>query len=782
MRKIHCLITGLLLILFLLPVMLFPSMAAADSDHADFVVRKIEFVGLQRVARATALDYLPIKIGQTFKLAQSTKFIQTFYNTGFFTNIDLAHDGSTLIVTVQERPTISVIKIEGNKSIPQDKLQDALKKMGLETGRFLSHATLESVKQSLINQYYATGRYNVKVDVEQTPESLNRVAVHIQVSEGAIAKVASIKIIGNTVFSEKELVDQLTLSMPSFTTFFTRKDEYSDDKLQTSQEALNNYYLDHGYIRFKIDAAQVAITPDRKEVYLVLRITEGPQFTFSGYKLSGDLLTYNAQLNKAVGVKAGNIFSRQVILDTNRNMNTLLGDEGYAFAKIDPQPQVDNEKRTVFITFKVEPGRRYYVRYIRFLGNASTTQLALRDQLYEFEGSQFSGTQIRDSVYTLQQNTYLDQQQPPQITPKKVDTDNNQVDVDVKLTEKLAAELSFQVGYSQAYGFLVGASITQHNFMGTGKTVGVSTNVSSYSKSFNFSYSDPYYTPEGVSRTMSIYGQMNSTDQLQVISYNQNTYGANISFAFPLSLYSSLNLGYGLQHTDLSIGGAATRVVTNFTSLYGKTFDQLLLTAGWLRRTYDVPIFPRRGTKNELDLTLSAPIDTHPLQYYQISYENTWYQPLNDYFTFHTHGIASFGDRYGYMKYYPFFQNYYAGGLGVPGQNRAYYPFTLGPTDSKTGQPMGGNLLLSATASMIFPNFFHTPTVRTSVFLDGGNVFDTHYRGWNVSTGDLRYSYGTQLEWYTPLGAPLVFSLAFPIHSKPNDQLNMFQFSISTAF
>jgi outer membrane protein insertion porin family len=759
-------------------------MAMAYDDHANFVVSKIDFVGLQRVSSATALDYLPIKKGQTFKDSQSSQFIQKFYNTGFFSNINLAHDGNTLIVTVQERPTISVIKIEGNKSIPQDKLQDALKKMGLETGRFLNHATLESVKQSLINQYYATGRYNVKVDVTQTPESLNRIAVHIQVSEGAIAKVAGIKIIGNTAFTEKELIDQLTLSTPSFMTFFTRKDEYSDDKLQTSQEALNNYYLDHGYIRFKIDAAQVAITPDRKEVYLVLRITEGPQFTFSGYKLSGELLTYGTQLNRAVGVKAGNIFSRQVILDTNRNINTFLGDEGYAFAKIDPQPEVDNEKRTVFITFNVDPGRRYYVRYIRFFGNATTTQIALRDQLYEFEGSQFSGTKIRDSVYTLQQNSYLDQQQPPQITPHKVEGNNNQVDIDAKLTEKLAAELSFQVGYSQAYGFLVGASITQHNFMGTGKTVGLSTNISSYSKQFNLSYSDPYYTPEGVSRTISIYGQMTSTQDLQTISYNTNSYGANLSFAFPLSLYSYLNLGYGVQHTDLRIGGAAPTEVTNFTSLYGRTFDQILLTVGWLRRTYDVPVFPHRGTKNEIDLTFSAPVDAHPLQYYQLSYDNTMYHPLNDYFILHSHGVVSFGDRYGNMKMYPFFQNYYAGGIGVPGQNRAYYPYTLGPnTDSNgSGQALGGNLLVSGTLSLIFPNFFNTPTVRTSVFMDGGNVFDTHYRGWGVSTGALRYSYGTQLEWYTPLGAPLIFSLAFPIRNKPNDQLDPFQFSISTSF
>lgn len=779
MRKIHCLIIGLVLTIGLLP-----NLAMADAAQSDFVVRKIEFVGLQRVSSATALDYLPIKVGQTFHFTQSTKFIQKFYDTGFFTNINLAHDGSTLIVTVQERPTISVIKIEGNKSIPQDKLQDALKKMGLETGRFLNHATLESVKQSLINQYYATGRYNVKVDVTQTPESLNRIAVHIQVSEGAIAKVASIQIIGNTVFTEKELIDQLTLSTPSFMTFFTRKDEYSDDKLQSSEEALNTYYLNHGYIRFKIDAAQVAITPDRKEVYLVFRVTEGPQFTFSGYKVAGDLLKYSTQLNKAVGVKAGDIFSRQVILDTNRNMTTFLGDEGYAFAKIEPQPEVDNEKRTVFITFKVEPGRRYYVRYIRFLGNATTTQIALRDQLYEFEGSQFSGTQIRDSVYTLQQNSYLDQQQPPQITPQKVDPDNNQVDVDVKLAEKLAAELSFQVGYSQAYGFMVGASITQHNFMGTGKTVGVSTNVSSYSKSFNVSYSDPYYTPEGVSRTISLYGQINTTQGLQLVSYNTNSYGGNISYGFPLSIYSSLNLGYGIQHTDISVGGQATPQVTNFTNLYGKTFDQLLLTAGWVRRTYDVPVFPHRGTKNEIDLTLSAPVDAHPLQYYQLSYDHTMYYPLNDYFILHSHGIVSFGDRYGYMKYYPFFQNYYAGGIGVPGQNRAYYPFTLGPNTSAdgSGTALGGNFLVSGTLSLIFPNFFHTPTVRTSVFLDGGNVFDTHYRGWNFSTGALRYSYGTQLEWYTPLGAPLVFSLGFPIHNKPNDQLDLFQFSISTSF
>ena len=781
MRKIHCLITWFVLSLFLLPGMLFSSMAMADVDHADFVVKKIRFVGLQRVSQVTALDYLPIKVGATFNSAKSTQFIQTFYNTGFFTNIDLAREGNLLIVTVTERPTISTIKITGNKSIPEDKLKDALKKLGLETGRFLNHATLEQVKQSLINQYYGTGRYNVKVDVEQTPESLNRIAINIQVSEGAIAKVASIKILGNTVFSEEELVDQLKLSTPSFLTFFTRKDEYSDDKLQQSEDALNAYYLDHGYIQYKLDAAQVAITPDRKEVYIVLRITEGPQFTFSGYKLTGNLLSYGAQLNKAVSFKAGQIFSRQEIIDANRTMVNVLGDNGYAFAKVEPKPEVNSEKRTVFINFSVEPGRRYYVRYIKFSGNAATSEIALRDQLYEMEGSQFYSGKIRDSVYTLQQNTYLDQTQPPQVTPEKVEGNNNQVDLDLKIAEKLSAELSFQLGYSQAYGFMVGASVTQHNFMGTGKTVGVNVNTSGYSKQFSFNYVDPHYTPEGVSRSISVYGQMNSTDMLKVISYNTNSFGTTISYGFPLSLYSSLNLGYGLQHTDLSVGGNPTTEVTNFTNAYGKTYDQLLLTAGWFRRTYDVPMFPHRGTKNEIDLTLSAPVDKHPLQYYQMSYENTWYQPLNDYFIFTTHGIVSYGERYGYMKQYPFFQNYYAGGLGVSGQNRAFSPFSLGPT-SDSGQPLGGNLLVSGSVGMVVPNFFNTPTVRTIVFLDGGNVFDTHYHGWAFSTGALRYSYGTQLEWYTPLGAPLVFSLALPIRSKPNDSLQLFQFSITTAF
>ncbi len=762
-----------------------------------FTVQKIQVTGLQRVSNDTLMSYLPLKVGQRLEVPrQSTTIIADLYKTGFFSNIQLDRSGNTLIIKVTERPTISYINITGNKEIPQDKLKDVLSKLGLVKGRFLDHATLQQINQALENQYFATGRYNVKINVKQTVESRNRVAVHIKISEGAIAKIGGITITGNNNIPSALLDKQLTLATPTLTSFFTRKDEYSEQKLQSSQEGLQNYYMDHGYINVKLDSTNVGITPDRKQVYLNFQLTEGEQFHFSGYKLSGQLLDKTKELNQAIQINKGDVFSRQSVMDANQGMSTILGNDGYAFAKIQPEPQIDKKNKTVFINFVVTPGRKYYIRRINFMGNASTSEIALRKQLYQMEGGLYSTSKIHYSVFRLRQNSYLQPAQPPQIIPTAVPGKNNLLDLNVTVAEKLSAELQLSIGYSQAYGFLLSTGITQSNFMGTGKTVGFSINTSSYQKSFSVSYTNPYYTPDGVSRSISVFGTQTNSDQLNIAQYSTDSYGANVSYGFPMSVYSSLNLGYGFTDTHLKIpvDSSCTKakaandqcsVYQNFQNNYGNRFKQLLLTVGWSRNTTDNSMLPNRGTSQSLNLTISAPVtNKQALQYFKLSYTNDWYQPLNKYFTLRTHGTVGYGDGYGFMKSLPFFQNYYAGGLGVQGLNRAYSPFSLGPVDPVSRQQVGGNLLISGLVSIILPNFFHSNSIRTSIFMDGGNVFNTHSSvgPYDFKPENLRYSYGAQLEWWTPLNLPLIFSIAQPMNNQPKDQTDPFQFTIGTMF
>ena len=765
-------------IITLSSLLMVTSLYAASS----FTVEKIKVEGLQRVSRTTLLSYLPIKKGQHFAAGSANKVIKALYATGFFTNINLARDGQTLIVKVQERPTISNITITGNKEIPTAKLNDALKKLGLQKGRFLDHATLQQVKQALRNQYYSTGRYNVSVDVSQTAETRNRVAIAIQISEGVVAKVAGIKIIGNQHFTEKELLKPLHLQTPGLFTFFTHKDQYSAEKLQQSEQDIQNFYMNRGYINIKIASDQVTITPDRKHVYLVFKITEGQQYHFSGYKLTGRLVGKQTALADKVLVKKGDVFSRQIIMDSNKQMTTVLGDDGYAFANITPKPEVNNKNKTVFINFEVQPGRQYYIRRVHFTGNSFTSELALRNQLYQMEGSLYSTQKIKDSVMQLRQNRYLDPMQPPQVTPVKVPGSNDLLDLNVNVAEKLSAEFQISLGYSQVYGVLVNTGITQNNFMGTGKTAGFNIAWSGYQKSFSLNYFNPYYTPSGVSRSITISGTKTNANELNISSYSTDQYGVNVNYGFPLSLHTSLTMGYGFAYTHLITDKQSSNQMKTFVKDYGRSFYQLLLNIGWSRITTDRPYFPTHGTQQSIMLTVSTPLYKKALRYYKLTYTHDWYHPLNQYFTLHMHGVIGYGNGYGSMSKLPFFENYYGGGLGTQGLNRAYEAYSLGPRDNNNNA-IGGNLLVSGMASIILPDFFHEPSIRTSVFLDAGNVFTT-YGGdkYSFKAKNFRYSYGAQLQWWTPLGVPLIFSLAAPINNKSYDQLEKFQFTIGTMF
>lgn len=754
-------------------------LGVSQSAYA-FTVKSIRFEGLQRVSQATALNYLPVTVGQDLTAQRSNTALQMLYKTGFFTNVVLYQDGDALVVKVVERPVMSEVNVDGNDVIPDDKLKDALKNLGLVQGQVFQQSILQEVKQALADQYYSGGYYNARITAKVTPQPRNRVSVNITVSEGRIAKVEGIRVVGSQHFDESDLVDQFTLKTPGFLTIFNGKDKYSEQGLQSSIEGLRSFYLDRGYIKVSIDSQQVTITPDKQYVYIVVGVTEGDQYSFGDYQFGGDLILPKATLQQYVKVQPNATFSRQKVLDTTAAISRALEDDGYAYAKVEAVPTVDEKNKRVNIVFQITPGARYYVRRVNFDGNSVTTNTALRNYMLQMDSSQYSKGNIETSMRNLRQLPYLDDQNLS-YGLQRVDGTNNQVDLNMKVKEALSAQFQFNIGYSQTEKFMIGTSVTQQNFLGSGKTVGVSLQGSSYSRLYSLSYTNPFFTPEGVSHSMSAYIQKVNANAVNIANFSLNSYGFNDGFSFPLSNYDSFNLGYGLKNSHLILGEPIAPEMGSFVDQYGDVYHQLLLSAGWSHNTTDRYKLPTAGGVQDINTVISTPIGKEKLEYYTAAYDNRWYLPLDrgHNWIFTTLGTLGYGNGYGSFDQLPFFQNFYAGGLATQGQVRGYSANTLGPIDSM-GNTIGGNELIAGSVGLIIPNPGQNYGVRTTWFVDGGNVYSSQAGG--VQLGLLRYSTGLQVEWWTPLGIPLVFSFAKAIHKQPGDVTDVFQFSMGGSF
>lgn len=738
-----------------------------------FVVKKIEAEGLQRVSLGTFLSYMPIQAGDRLDSSKTAQIIQALYKTGFFSDVSLYQkDNNVLLVKVVERPTIGTISISGNKKIKTAKLLTALKQQGFAEGEVFDHAVLVGVKQALLQQYYNLGHYDVHVATVVTPKSRNRVVVNINVAEGPVAKIQEIKIIGNRRFTDKQLLKGFTLSTPNIWTFFTNADQYAKEKLDADLETLRSYYLDRGCLEFKVDSTQVSITPDKQHVYIIIHVIEGPLYTVSGVTVSGNLLGKRDEIQKLVDIKSGDIFSRQKIIDVNTKITRFLGDMGYAFANINPQPKIDKNKHRVFINFVVQPGKRVYVQRISFEGNTRTADYVLRREMRQMEGGLFSLSGIDESKRNLDNLGYLEDVHPEL---KPVPGQADQVDLQYHVKEKSSAAASLQLGYSDMDGLIYGASVDEHNFMGTGNDVGIQFNNSDYSDIYSIHYSDPYYTKNHISRDINVYYQHTTPDDIDDVSdYAMNIGGASINYGIPLSEYSRLNLGYGYEYTGIKTYSDSANEVKDFVDQYGGNFDNVKINGGWQFSDLDRMIFPTKGFTQSIGAEAGLPVFKRNLEYYKASYEATAYLPVTKYFVFDVHGYLGYGNGYGKMKELPFFENYFAGGIGSV---RGYSGDALGPLDSN-GDAIGGNVSLYGSVGLVLPS--PMPSIRPTVFLDVGNVYDKSL-GYPVRLSELRYSTGIQIEWNTPF-APLVFSLAAPIHKHSGDDLEPFQFQIGVSF
>lgn len=774
MKKIIC-------ILFLISQFSFSAWAES------FVVRNIEFVGLQHISPATVESYLPIHRGQTLQTKNTASIVRALYRTGFFERITLSRRGNTLIVHLQERAIIGQLKIAGNSVIPTDKLNTVMKSLDIAEGRVYNPAMVEKIKQGLLNQYYQLGRYNARVTISVSPMSRNRVMVNIEISEGLIAKVERISIIGNHAFKESVLVKQLAVTTTGLFTFISQSDRYSEAKLEASVEKLRAFYLDYGYLNFEVVSAQASVSPDKKSVYITIVVKEGEPYTVTDFEVEGNFVYPKEEFVKRITIVPGEIFSRQKIMDSQKAINEFLGNNGYLFATVQLRPKVNEKNHTVMLVFEVVPGRRTYIRHITFSENMRTNDNVLRREVVQMEAAPASTVRLDESKHRLSLLPYI---KDVEMSVQPV-LESDQVDVNYKLKEDNSAQVSAKVGYSQAYGVLLGGGFNQKNFFGTGNSLGINFNRSKYEQFYSVDYTDPYFTEDGISQTIS--ASIATTDPGSVAklnnSYTTNEYDFGVIYSIPIGqemgAFNRIIAGAIYQNTLILLNQSRPQNISNqikqFITRHGRRFQEIDLRLGYSRDSRDRAIFPTRGGMHSAFADIYSPIGHGSLSFYTLNYHGIWYQPLYNQFILLSRADLGYGNGFHGASEFPFFRNYYAGGIDSV---RGYQTFTLGPLDS-LGQAYGGNILLDASIGLIFPNYI-SDNLRTVAFFDAGNVYSAinnrTFGGLSTNSGPIRYSAGIEVDWLMPFG-PIRLSLSKPINlRRPPDKDEPFQFALGANF
>jgi outer membrane protein insertion porin family len=748
-------------------------MALCSSAHAfePFEVQDIRIEGLQRISPGTVFNYLPVKVGDQFTELESERAIRALFKSGYFKNIRLEREGAVLVVQVTERPAISSIKIQGNEDIETEPLLDSLKDVGLAEGNVFNRSLLEKVEQELERQYFARGKYGVKIETTVTPLERNRVGILIDVSEGVVARIRQINIVGNEVFEDEALLDEFELGKTGFLSFYTKNDQYSKQKLAADLETLRSYYQDRGYINFNIESTQVSITPDKKDIYITISVSEGDQYRVSDIKLSGDLVVPAEELFPEFRINAGDVFSRKRVTETVTRISDRLGNQGYAFANVNTVPDVNEETREVSLTFFVDPGKRVYVRRINFAGNTKTRDEVLRQEMRQMEGGWFSAQKVERSRTRLQRLGYFEE---VNVETPAVPGTADQVDVNFSVAEQPSGSISVGVGFSQTSGFLVNGSISQENFLGTGRRVSASINNSSVNRVYSFSYNNPYYTVDGVSRGFGAFYRETDAEEANIADYSTDTYGANVTYGFPISEYNSFRFGFDVDSLNLDVSPFASQEITDFVDEHGDSFKSVGTSASITHDTRNRRIFPSQGGVQRL--SAEAKIPGSQLEYYKVTGKLEQFVPLTRLVVLAADLDLGYGDGYGEYSALPFFENFYAGGVRSV---RGFEDNSLGPRDSD-GDPLGGSFRTVGSLQLVFPPPFLTETnsVRLSTFFDIGNVFPGAD---DFSADELRMSVGLAGTWLSPIG-PLAVSLAKPLNAKSGDDTQEFQFSLGAGF
>ena len=732
-----------------------------------FEVSDIRVEGLERISPGTVFNYLPIKVGDTVDTDDTVNAVKALFKTGFFSDVRMERDGTVLVVYVKERAAISSIKITGNKDLETDKLLEGLKDIGLAEGRVFDRSLLDKVEQELRRQYFSRGKYAVKIETTITPLERNRVGILIDISEGEAARIKQINIVGNHTFTDKELRKGFTLDTPSFLSFITKNDQYSKQKLSADLEILRSYYLDRGYLNFNILSTQVSITPDKKDIYITINISEGNQFRIKEVTLSGELVLKPEELFPLVKINPDDVFSRKRVTEAVDRISAKLGDQGYAFANVNTVPDVNESERLVNLAFIVDPGKRVYVRRVNVKGNITTRDEVLRREMRQMEAGWFSAEKVERSRTRLQRLGFFED---VNVETPAVPGTTDQVDVNYSVTETSSGNITAGAGYSQTSGILFNASVSQDNFLGSGKRVSFAFNNSKVTTVYSFYYTDPYYTINGISRGFGLFYKKTDADQANISSYTTDTYGANVNYGIPINEFDTIRVSPEFENLKLKETSESPNEVIDFIDRHGNDYNTVKLTGSWAHDTRNKALFADDGGLQSLSVETAVP--GSGLQYYKLGYDQRRYVPLTKDLTLSMHAQLGYGDGYGDYDNLPFFENYFAGGVRSV---RGFEDNTLGPKDSK-GNPIGGSLQVVGGAEILFPIPFveGTKSFRLGTFFDIGNVYSDVS---NFDATELRYSVGVSSLWISPLG-PLAISLGIPLNAKSGDNVQNFQFTV----
>ncbi len=745
--------------------------APAALAFEPFTVRDIRVEGVQRTDAGTVFNYLPIKVGDRIDDEKASAAVKALYATGFFRDVRLEAEGNVLVVIVQERPTISQIDIVGTKEFDKDTLRKALKDIGVAESRIFDRSALDRAEQEFKRQYINRGYYAMQVTTTVTPQERNRVAVNFTVEEGEVTKIANINIVGAHAFPERTLLKEMTLSTPDWLSWYTKNDQYSKQKLQADLETLRSYYTNRGYLEFLVDSTQVSITPDKEQIYITINITEGPKYTISDVRLAGELLLPESELYHLILVHPGDLYSREKLTQSTKALSDRLGSDGYAFANVNAVPEIDRTNHTAAFTFFVDPGRRVYIRRINVSGNTKTRDEVIRRELRQLEGGWYDSTRIDRSKVRITRLNYFDD---VNIETPAVPGSPDQVDLDVTVTEKPTGNLLAGVGYSSADGLVLTGSISQNNVLGTGNSLVAAINTSRVNRTIAVTYTEPYWTVDGVSRTIEVYDKEVDASSLPVAQYSSTTLGGALGFGIPITEADSLIVGFRYEHTGLSLVDQSPQIYRDFVNEFGSVTNSVIMSGGWARDTRDSVLFPSRGLLQSALAEWGTPIGD--LSYYKLNYVAQWFTPLPLSMVLMLRGEFGYGGGIG-NKPLPFFKAYYAGGVGSV---RGYETASLGPQDSQ-GNTIGGRRKVVGNAEIFFPlpgMKAGDQSVRLSLFTDVGQIYDN---GSQPEQESFRYSAGAGLAWNSPIG-PLKFSYGYPLNKKPTDRVQRFQFQVGTVF
>ena len=744
------------------------SAGAAAQGFAPFVVTDIRVEGLQRTEPGTVFSYLPVKVGETMSGEKAQAALRALYATGFFADVRLEAENGVLVVFVQERPAVAQIDFSGMKEFEPEAVRKVLREQGLAEGRIFDRSVLGNAEQELKRQYLSRGLYAAEVQTTVTPLERNRVGINIAVTEGEVAKIRGINIVGAEAFRESELLGLLVLRTPGWLTWYTKHDRYARDKLAADLETLRSHYQNRGYLDFAIESTQVSITPDRRDIYITVNLNEGERYAVSDVRLSGQMLVPREELEKLIQLKPGDVFSREKLAASTKAIADRLGNDGYAFANANAIPEVDKDKRTVAFNVVIDPGRRVYVRRIDVAGNTRTRDEVIRRELRQFEGAYYDASKIQLSRRRIDRTGFFSE---VNVDTQPVESSPDQIDVTYTVRERPTGSLLVGIGFSSVEQFAVSASIRQSNAFGTGKFVSATVNSGRVNTVYALSYHDPYYTIDGVSQGFDVYKRETDASSLSVAPYSTDALGGGIKFGYPISEATSVDFGLNLESVELTTFSNSPQQYLSFVESFGNEYRYGALTAGWQRDTRDSVILTTAGNF----MRASAEFATGDLKYYRLNYQHQWFYPLSRDYTVMLRGDLGYAGGLG-NRPLPFFKAFFVGG---PDSVRGYEAFSLGPRDLN-GDAIGGRTKVVVGAEFLFPmpGATREQSLRLAAFLDGGQVYG---QGQKVELGELRYSAGIALSWLSPFG-PLRLSVGHPLNPKPGDEVQRLQFTFGTGF